>query len=412
MSQTTTLSVDQLRIGHYVVLPFGWKNHPFLFSSFRIKDEEQLRILRDLGVKKIPVDLAKSVLIDEEPEPQAPEELVIEPEIIVPDPHKAEQQAARRSIRQAERNYSNALSPLRDSLTNLNLKPEEGLATVAELVRKAAASLSVQEKPVGFHLVRSVHNGDPLLLHSLNVAFIAMLIAKEAGWEPLAIQDAGLAGLVHDIGEQRIPTQVSRKRTDLTKAEVNFLKMHVQYGHEQLTQLKAFTAPVRLATLQHHECLDGSGYPTGLKGDDISPLGRLIAIVDYYEEQLHPRNGLGSLHPNQVITSLFKKADKQFDKQLTQLLIKVLGVYPPGSLVTLSNNTLALVMSSSPTSSLKPMVLPYEKGRVPEGVDLIALQQDSRTITGVMPHDHLTPHQQEFFGLTKHACYYFSLPHE
>ena len=136
---------------------------------------------------------------------------------------------------------------MRESLTRLNLKPDEGLATVAELVRNAAASLNAEENTIGFHLVRSVRNGDPLLLHSLNVAFMAMLIAKEAGWEPLAIQDAGLAGLVHDIGELRIPTQVSRKRSELTKAEANYLRMHVQYGYEQLTQLKAFTPEVRQA---------------------------------------------------------------------------------------------------------------------------------------------------------------------
>ncbi len=411
MSQTTPVSVDQLKIGHYVVLPFGWKNHPFLFSSFRIKDEEQLQILRDLGVREIPVDLAKSVIVEEEPAPPEPEEPVIEPEITFPDPHKVQQQAARRSIRHAERSYTNALSPLRESLTRLNLKPDEGLATVAELVRNAAASLNAEENTIGFHLVRSVRNGDPLLLHSLNVAFMAMLIAKEAGWEPLAIQDAGLAGLVHDIGELRIPTQVSRKRSELTKAEANYLRMHVQYGYEQLTQLKAFTPEVRQATLQHHEYLDGSGYPSGLKDGEISPLSRLIAVVDYYEEQLHPRNGLGTAHPNQVIASLYKKANKQFDNQFTQLLIKVLGVYPPGSVVTLSDDTIALVMSSEPSAPLKPMVLPYEKGRVPEGVDLIALQQDPRTISGIVSHDSLTAPQQEFFGLTKYACYYFSLSH-
>jgi HD-GYP domain-containing protein (c-di-GMP phosphodiesterase class II) len=283
---------------------------------------------------------------------------------------------------------------------------------VAELVRTAAGKLASQEGSIGFHLVRAVRNGDPLLLHSLNVAFIAMLIAREAGWDPLTIQDTGLAALIHDIGELRIPTQISRKRGELSKAEINFLRMHVQYGHEQLTQLKAFTADVRLAALQHHECLDGSGYPSGLSGDQIAPLSRLIAVVDYYEENLHPRNGLSTAHPNQVIASLYKKAGKQFDLPLTQLLIKVLGIYPPGSVVKLSDGTVALVMSSEPTAALKPMVLPYEKGRVQEGVDLIALQQDERTISGIVSYEDLTPQQEEFFGITKHACYYFSLPHE
>ncbi len=410
MTELIKIPVEQLKIGHYIVLPFGWKNHPFLFSSFRIKDEAQLKTLRELGLKTIPVNLEKSTVIEEEiPEPQ-PQPEKPEPVINVPDPHKAQQTAVRRSIRQAERSFSNAIAPLRESLAQLNLKPDEGLATVTGIVKTAAENLSGAEGSIGFHLVRSIRNGDPLLLHSLNVAFIAMLIAREAGWEPLAIQDAGLAGLIHDIGELRVPTQISRKRGDLTKAETNYLRMHVQYGYDQLAQIKAFSPEVRQVSIQHHECLDGSGYPDGLRGEQISQLSRLIAIVDYYEEQLHPRNGMGTNHPNQVIAGLYKKADKQFEGKFVQLLIKVLGIYPPGSLVKLSDGTLALVMSSEPSSPLKPTVLPYEKGRVSEGVDLISLEQDERTISGIVLPSELTSQQQEFFGITKYACYYFSLP--
>lgn len=253
MTELIKIPVENLKIGHYIVLPFGWKNHPFLFSSFRIKDEEQLKVLRDLGLKQIPVNLEKSTITAEEvsePEP-LPEEP--EPVIELPDPHKARQTAARRSIRQAERSFTNAVSPLRESLAQLNLKPDEGLATVAGIVRNAAEKLNNTEGAIGFHLVRAVRDGDPLLLHSLNVAFIAMLIAREAGWEPLAIQDAGLAGLIHDIGELRVPTQISRKRGELSKAETNYLRMHVQYGYDQLTQIKAFNPEVRQVAIQHHE---------------------------------------------------------------------------------------------------------------------------------------------------------------
>lgn len=409
MGQKTQIPVEDLRIGHYVVLPFGWKNHPFLFSSFRIKDEEQLKILRTLGTKTIPVDLDKSIGIDT-PEEDIPPEEEIEVEIEPTEEQLAaqQQQATRRSIRMAEREFTNAMNPLRESLTRLNLKPEEGLATVANMVRQAAGQLIAHPEPVGFHLVRSIRNGDPLLINSLNVAYIAMLIAKEAEWEPLAIQDVGLAGLVHNIGELRIPTQISRKKGELSKAEQNFMKMHVQYGYDQLTQLKAFSQEVRTATLQHHECLDGSGYPNGLKGDAISPMARLLGVVDFYEESIHPKNGERILHPNQVIAALFKKADKQYDAQYIKLLIKVLGVYPPGSIVKLSDDTIALVVSSNPTASLKPVVLPFVKGSIQEGVDMIYLEKDERTIKGIVASEDLTPQHLDFFGVTKHTCYYYS----
>lgn len=403
-----SVPVADLRVGHYVKLPLSWKQHPFLFSSFRIKDESQLQIIQTIGLREIVVDPDKSTV-----------EVIITPVVVEaaspapeieqkPDPRKMEQQQLRRSIRSAEKAFTNSVSPLRESLSQLNLKPDEGLGTVAELVRNAGLHLSQQEGPVGFHLVRIVNQADSLLLHSLNVAFIAMLIAKEAGWTPLEIEDAGLAGLVHDLGEIKIPSQITRKRTELSKVEINYLRMHVQYGYEQLTNLNAFSVKVRQAMLNHHERLDGSGYPQGLTADQLDPLSRLIAVVDSYDEQLHPRNATRPSVPNQIIAGLFKRANKQLDNGFIQLLIKVMGVYPPGSLVMLSDGTLALVMSSEPSAPLKPCVLPFAKGRVQEGVDLLNLKDDERTIAKVVDFEELTPPQREFFNLGKHYCYYFS----
>lgn len=195
---------------------------------------------------------------------------------------------------------------------------------------------------------------------------------------------------------------------ELTKSEVNFLRMHVQYGFDQLTQIKAFTPEIRQAVLQHQERLDGSGYPNALKGEQIGTLARLVSVADYYEEQLHPRTATRPGQPNQVVAALFKKADIWFDGSFIKLLIKVLGIYPPGSLVRLSDETLALVMASVPETPLKPIVLPYEKGRVSEGVALIPLQQDERQISSLCKLDELSQAQLDFFSLGKHFCYYFT----
>ncbi len=97
----------------------------------------------------------------------------------------------------------------------LNLKPDEGLANTAQIVRNAAARISAHEGPLGLHLIRSPHT-DILLQHSLNVAFIAMLMARELGMNPIEIEETGLAGLVHDIGELKIPTQITQKRGSST----------------------------------------------------------------------------------------------------------------------------------------------------------------------------------------------------
>lgn len=408
-----SIAVADLRIGHFVKLPVSWKKHPFLFSSFRIKDEEQLQIIRNLGMAEVIIDPYRSTGDIPEPAPleaipTSPTEDVAPPPAAPEDPVRQQQQDLRRSMRFADRQFSNAITPLRESMSQLNLKPDEGLATVAQLIRTAAAHLTQTEEPIGLQLVRSVQQGDVLLLHSLNTAYIAMLMAREAGWSPLEIENVGLAALVHDIGELKIPPQISRKRVELTKSEVNFMRMHVQYGFDQLTQIKAFTPEIRQAVLQHQERLDGSGYPNALKGEQIGTLARLVSVADYYEEQLHPRTATRPGQPNQVVAALFKKADIWFDGSFIKLLIKVLGIYPPGSLVRLSDETLALVMASVPETPLKPIVLPYEKGRVSEGVALIPLQQDERQISSLCKLEELSQAQLDFFSLGKHFCYYFT----
>ncbi len=405
-----TLPIAQLQIGHYIKLPLSWKSHPFLRSSFVIKNLEQIQTLRSIGFTEIVVDPDKSTteVILLEPEP----EVATEPTPELDDPavvaNKASQQQMRRAIRTAERAFTSSISPLRDSLTQLNLKPDEGLGAVADLIRHAATHLTSQDGPVGLQLVRAVQQGDPLLLHSLNVAFIAMLIAKEAGWSPLEIEDAGLAGLTHDIGELKIPIQISRKRTELTKPEINFLQMHVQYGFEQLTTLGAFSSKIRDVAYQHHECLDGSGYPKGVKGDQLSALTRLISVVDFYDENLHPRNALLTALPNQVMAKLYKRAGKQLDNTFIQLLIKVMGIYPPGCMVRLSDDNVALVMTSDPTAPLKPCVLPFIRGAVQEGVDLLNLRNATLSIVSAVDPTELTSQQRDFFNLGKRYCYYFS----
>ena len=280
-------------------------------------------------------------------------------------------------------------------------------ANTAQIVRSTAARLAEHQGPLGLHLIRS-QNTDTLLQHSLSVAFIAMLMARELGMNPVEIEETGLAGLLHDIGELRIPSQIIQKRGELSKAEQNFLNMHPQYGLEMLNQLQAFEPRIREMAYLHHERLDGSGFPLGMKGDKIPPLARLIGLVDHYDELLHPRSGLNPPGPSQVIGQLYKLSQKKFEQTQVRLLIKVLGVYPPGSLVRLDDDALALVLSTEPSMPLRPKVLPYLKGQRPEGVAMIDLREDARSIVATLRQEELDDAQRAFFGLGRRVCYYFA----
>ncbi|WP_279487397.1 HD-GYP domain-containing protein [Aeromonas veronii] len=404
-------SIEQLRVGHYIHLPTGWTNHPFMFNTFKIKDQQQLDILRHLDLTLLMVDPDKSDLPIEPllrgDIPDAGPDLDELEELIASGPPPFDEKAFRRSMRAADKAFGQSMSELRDALGALNLKPDEGLANTAQIVRNAAFTLSQHEGPLGLHLIRSPHT-DILLQHSLNVAFIAMLMARELGMNPIEIEETGLAGLIHDIGELKIPSQITQKRGDLNKAEQNFLNMHPQYGFDMLTQLNAFEPKIRQVAHLHHERLDGSGYPLGIKGGEIPPLARLIGLVDFYDELLHPRNSGNPAAPSQAISQLYKLSQKKFDQNLVKLLVKVLGVYPPGSLVKLSDESIALVLSTEPTMPLKPKILPYIKAQRPEAVAMIDLREDERIITGVLKQEELDEGQRQFFNLTRRFCYYFA----
>ncbi|MDO2946889.1 HD-GYP domain-containing protein [Aeromonas simiae] len=404
-------SIEQLRVGHYVHLPGGWHNHPFLFNAFKIKDEEQLNIIRHLDTALLVMvdvdksDLPLAALIETEREPTHSPQHDDNP-FTSPLP-LFDEKAFRRSMRVAEKAFSQSVSDLRNALGALNLKPDEGLANTAQIVRSTAAQIANHEGPLGLHLIR-IHQGDPLLHHSLNVAYLAMLMGRELGMAPMDIEAVGLAGLIHDIGELRIPTQITQKRGELSKAEINFLRMHPQYGFDMLNQLDAFEPKIRLVALQHHERLDGSGYPKGLKGDEISPLARIIGLTDHYDELLHPRASGLPAPPNLVVAQLYKLSAGRFDPHHVKLLIKLLGIYPPGSLVQLSDESLALVLSTEPSNTLKPKILPFIKGQKPEGVSMVDLKEDERSILRALSPDDLDDAQRQFFNLTRRFSYYFA----
>lgn len=407
-------SIEQLRVGHYIHLPTGWTSHPFLFNAFKIRDQQQLDILHHLELTLLMVDPDKSdlpvapLLHADTPIPSTTHTLAPDEAHQPIAPPLFDEKAFRRSLRAADKAFGQSLSDLRDALGALNLKPDEGLANTAQIVRNAAARLGEHTGPLGLHLIRSPHT-DILLQHSLTVAFIAMLMARELEMSPIEIEEVGLAGLVHDIGELRIPSQITQKRGELSRAEQNFLNMHPQYGLEMLNQWQAFEPRIREVTRLHHERLDGSGYPLGLKGGEIPPLARLVGLVDYYDELLHPRSSTNPAAPSQAIAQLYKLSQKKFDQDLVRLLIKVLGVYPPGSLVRLDDDSVALVLSTEPSLPLRPKLLPYIRGQRPEGVAMIDLREDERSIATCIRQEELDEGQRLFFNLTRRFCYYFAL---
>jgi putative nucleotidyltransferase with HDIG domain len=216
---------------------------------------------------------------------------------------------------------------------------------------------------------------DYLLEHSLNVAILLANFAMFLGMPDEEVNELSYAGFLHDLGKIMIPDEILHKPGRLTDSEMEIMKGHVQHGVDHLcdTDLKPYL--IR-AVAEHHERLDGLGYPKGAKEDEISTAGRMLAIADMYDALTADRVYKSGMSSQKAFAILMSEAPTRLDIYLVQQFIKCLGVYPVGSLVVLSNERLAIVMhqNDSPMTPLVKVFYSIKQGHylTPKDIDLSA----------------------------------------
>jgi HD-GYP domain-containing protein (c-di-GMP phosphodiesterase class II) len=191
------------------------------------------------------------------------------------------------------------------------------------------------------------------------VTVLAMILGRELRMPAELVRMIGIGALFHDIGLNEIPARILMSQGVLTKAERDFRELHCRYGFE--TGKKAGLPPAALnIILQHHEYFDGSGYPAKLKGEAIDLLARLVAVVNIYDNLCNPANVAQALTPHEALSQVFAQQRNHFDPRLLQAFIRFMGVYPPGTIVGLSNEVLGLVVKTNSARPLKPIVIVYD----------------------------------------------------
>jgi putative nucleotidyltransferase with HDIG domain len=220
------------------------------------------------------------------------------------------------------------------------------------------AVLSAPE--LAIHVMGDTAGNEELYFHSLNVTMLAMMIAREVNLPPEVANLLGLGALLHDIGRKNIPDKILTKPEAYTTAEQNLYEMHAQYGAEMAQRLQCMPA-VAAVIHDHHELFDGSGYPRKLKGEGIGVLARIVAIANYYDELCNPFNVAHALTPHEALSMMFAKHRPKFDPRLLQMFIRCLGVYPPGTVVQLSNGMTGMVATVNTERPMKPMLVVYDQ---------------------------------------------------
>lgn len=229
-----------------------------------------------------------------------------------------------------------------------------------------------------------------LLQHCLNTAILMGLFAKHMGFDKELIEELCLAGLLMDTGMSTVPREIYEKPRKLTDNEWDIVHSHVDLGLEMIQQMGDLPETVKSVIINHHERLDGSGYPAKKVGDNITIYSRMAAIVDTYDALTSERPWRKAHSPTAALKKLLADDSGKLDQSLVHQFIKCIGVHPVGSLVKLKSERLGIIVQANPSDPLKPVVMTFYSvtaGHHTEMKRLDLSKIDDEIITGVRPEE-------------------------
>ena len=342
------IPVNQLQPGMYVIAITSQTGAMEIAQMGLVTNRKQIESLVRRGVITVRLDLSRSKL--------AGIEQIIAPEPISPSSPRPSGSASgegrelkiRRLYQEARELQGKFIRQLKAG-EPIDITP---LATVAEEMVDTMFS----HGDAMLCLARIRAKDAYLMEHSMNVAILLANFGRYLGLERDVLKELTLGGLLHDVGKIMTPDEVLNKPGKLTDEEFGVMRQHVVHSAEILLATAGITPTMLEVAANHHERLDGSGYPRHLKGEQLSLYTRMSGIVDVYDAVTADRVYKQGMQPTQAFRILLKGADHHFDRALVTRFIKCMGVYPVGTLVQLSNQRLAIVMQRNAKEPLKPVV--------------------------------------------------------
>lgn len=363
------ITIDQLVPGMFVHQILEQKGALKVKSQGRVTSDDVITALKKRGVKTLAIDTDKAFNVGERESSSAAETC---PTPTSTDSVKSKKVSLENELVRAEKLHKQGKAIQKLLLASVQKEMPFDASIPKAFSSKLVAS--VDRNPDALLCLTKIREKDNYLLeHSLNVAILLANFANYLGMSEDEVQDLSYAGFLHDLGKIKIPDEILHKPGRLTDSEMEVMKGHVKHGVDYLKSTE-IAPPLIQAISEHHERLDGLGYPAGTKGDDISQAGRMLAIADMYDALTADRVYKPGMSSQRAFSILMSDAPTRLDQSLVQQFIKCLGVYPVGSLVLLSNDRLAMVLEQK-DSPLTPLVKVFYSVRnnhylTPKDIDL------------------------------------------
>lgn len=348
------ISVTELRLGMYVHEFCGsgieqsfWKN------GFMLSSEHDLQRILDTRVAELWIDDSRGVSPTPataiQPDPSLPTSL--QTIALRPIPHRV---ALNQEISRSLKLCAKSRAAVEKMFSELRLGHVIAMEHVSELVEEISDSLSRHPDAL-ISLARLKTCDEYTYMHSVAVCALMIALARQLGLPPALVHEAGIAGLMHDVGKVVIPLAILNKPGALDDEEIKTMRSHSQSGATLLLQSQHFSPRVMDVCLHHHEKIDGTGYPHRLAGTQISLFARMGAVCDVYDAVTSNRPYKEAWGPAEAIHYM-AQWQGHFDEKVFQAFVKCVGIYPVGALVRLQSGRIGVVTEQHEKSLLTPKV--------------------------------------------------------
>lgn len=407
------IDVSELRVGMFVELGLGWMAHPFPSGSFRITSDKQIEVIRGLGLKQIRYvpeksDLSESTLIEstaatiaDDGQQNGEAEMEHAQHLL----RMALVENQQRSLLICERHFAQATQLHKTISHQVLTHPQAARTQCLNLINGLLDDMLDQgETSI---LLLSQGAGDRTALHSVNVSVIALLLGKSMGLARDKLLNLGMASFLHDIGKSELPDRAQYFDDHFSTAQYKVYQSHVELSVAVARRME-LADDVLLSIAQHHEMVDGSGFPQHLKAADLTLMSKILALVNRYENLCNPVKHSATMTPHEALSWIFTQAKSRFDGVVLSAFIRMMGVHPPGSVIQLLDGRYAIVVAANTSRPLKPRILVHDPAVPRHKAIILDLEKapDIGIRRGVKP-DSLPVDTLDYLAPRQRICYFF-----